>query len=678
MYRRFFLGVFALSIIFLSLLSFHNPKTDAAILTSSTTPAEKADALLKYLEDLKKEIDAINLAQKEKALQGQIEISGTGDFAGASVITFGLPNGSHLTLFDKTERTISIKNKSSEPLTFVSLDGLGGAFSFKGGVYPGTGGTCKNILTGTCTIVVVFEPNKGNGTFFTEDVLRYRTPPIKLLYTALSKQFESNALVFSGFSYQPSDVSIKISSSVLLTASLEGTDRNLIDIDSSPPVPVGSTAEFTAAFSSAKTSPQMPFRDLNITGLTPPFSIKSNNCTEPGLIKYCEAVLIYRPVSGGTDERDIVFSWNDGKQIQKKTFHLKALAAASDELVSQTLILYNQNNSESVEMKNYYLANRPGFANANTLGINYDTQKSCAGETVCLSGEAMHKYWFTETIGKPLTAWLQSHPDKKITTMILMRGIPNRFVNAAIPEAGLVGSIQNGIGTSFNIFSTSLDMGSVEASKAYIDKLKDMYGRMPSPKVLISSEGTGKQGSHYYIENVHDRLIPGLEGVGPAEVFNYNEAMKVHSSSAQVLFRARGQQPFTQAENVLGYVGWAYWGKWGGNYAINGDVKFSGNSGWYLINTFESFNGMWTAGAVANENFQGNFIKWFSRNAFGGTNYENTPVGAVTTIEEPSAAGKNGPGLFTCWDSGKPFIYCAWSSIQSPFFQGVGDPWVAK
>ncbi len=221
-------------------------------------------------------------------------------------------------------------------------------------------------------------------------------------------------------------------------------------------------------------------------------------------------------------------------------------------------------------------------------------------------------------------------------------------------------------------------MGSVEASKAYIDKLKDMHGRMPIPKVLISAESTGKQGSNYYIEDVQDRLNADYEETGRAEVINYNAAMQKQNPPAHIFFRARKQAPFTQAENVIGYVGWGYWGKWGGNYAINGDVKFSGNSGWYLINTFESFNGMWTAGAVAGENFQGNFIKWFSRNAFGGINYENTPIGAVTTIEEPSASGKNGSGLFTCWESGKPFIYCAWSSMNSPYFQGVGDPWVTK
>ena len=39
------------------------------------------------------------------------------------------------------------------------------------------------------------------------------------------------------------------------------------------------------------------------------------------------------------------------------------------------------------------------------------------------------------------------------------------------------------------------------------------------------------------------------------------------------------------------------------------------------VQTVESYNGMWDGGG-----YQGNFVRWFSANAFGGINYSNTPV----------------------------------------------------
>ena len=90
-----------------------------------------------------------------------------------------------------------------------------------------------------------------------------------------------------------------------------------------------------------------------------------------------------------------------------------------------------------------------------------------------------------------------------------------------------------------------------------------------------------------------------------------------------------------------------------------------------MIETVESFNGWRSWG-------QGNFIQWFCAVAFGGTNYENTPVAAVSNTDEPYGAG-NVPGqYFGLWAAGKNFAICAWNSRGTDRFQAVGDPFVRR
>ncbi|MDQ6630379.1 MAG: hypothetical protein M3Y82_01315, partial [Verrucomicrobiota bacterium] len=130
----------------------------------------------------------------------------------------------------------------------------------------------------------------------------------------------------------------------------------------------------------------------------------------------------------------------------------------------------------------------------------------------------------------------------------------------------------------------------------------------------------------------------------------------------------------TQGTNVAGYLTWGANGGQGSGYATNGGVIFHGNSSWYIIETIESYNGQ-----VVQDFPQGNFVKWFSVNAFGGANYSNTPIGAVTHVEEPSAPGcENSRVYFGSWVAGKNFGICAWNSRQTPVFQAVGDPFVTK
>ena len=97
------------------------------------------------------------------------------------------------------------------------------------------------------------------------------------------------------------------------------------------------------------------------------------------------------------------------------------------------------------------------------------------------------------------------------------------------------------------------------------------------------------------------------------------------------------------------------------------------HSSWWIIETIEPFNGQRT------DPRQGTFIKWFSPSAFGGTNYSNTPVGAVTHVEEPGLGGINSVSTyFSLWAGGRKFGASAWRSRETRQFQAIGDPLITR
>jgi len=99
----------------------------------------------------------------------------------------------------------------------------------------------------------------------------------------------------------------------------------------------------------------------------------------------------------------------------------------------------------------------------------------------------------------------------------------------------------------------------------------------------------------------------------------------------------------------------------------------AGNGGGWIIETFESYNG------IHQITSQGTFLQWFSTNAFGGSKYSNTPVGAVSHTDEPFIYYVNDSSIyFGLWATGKNFAICAWNSRRTPYFQAVGDPFVRR
>jgi hypothetical protein len=140
----------------------------------------------------------------------------------------------------------------------------------------------------------------------------------------------------------------------------------------------------------------------------------------------------------------------------------------------------------------------------------------------------------------------------------------------------------------------------------------------------------------------------------------------------------------TNGINLAGYMSWGAHSLLGSYYALTNEIIWNGNSRWWAIDTIESFNGQ---RYYTNNGPQGCFLYWFSANAFGGTNYSNTPVAAMSHVDEPGLFGMNvWNNYFGLWQQGLNFAQCAWISMPSVTdtsygvvtIQATGDPFVRR
>ena len=348
--------------------------------------------------------------------------------------------------------------------------------------------------------------------------------------------------------------------------------------------------------------------------------------------------------------------------------------AAASVGADNVLVVYNSNSAESMQVRDYYLANRPGFANVNTLGVSTD------------DAEVVDQKQFLSNIRSPIVDWITSHPSQPIYYIVLLRGISDRTytgtgasvdyqISTALSDLGIrTGAIYGG-GTGIaytpskypgtTALVTHLNMGSLEATLAYVDKLKAMYKAMRTPNVIISGKASGRSGDHYCLDG--SSAFSGFEFIIGSD---YEALVSLGVASSRITYTT-SLPHITTCSNVAGYETWGANGGLGGDYAKSGLIKFRGHSNWFLIKTIESFNGQWTTS-------QGNFVNWFSAKAFGGTNYSNTPVGATTNVEEPTTAGLAGPSYLADWEKGMLFAEAAWDSRRTTFFMAVGDPLVTR
>jgi alpha-tubulin suppressor-like RCC1 family protein len=341
------------------------------------------------------------------------------------------------------------------------------------------------------------------------------------------------------------------------------------------------------------------------------------------------------------------------------------------------LLIYNTNSPESTFVEGYYLANRPMVSGANVLGIG------------CPNRPSFFPDEYTNDCAVPVLNWLTQNPTKRPQYVVLFLGIPWRVnTNALVqydqrPVADRE-SVQYQLSAwsapGWQPFVTAINMSdgpcdtppTTNACVGYINKLASI-GLSNSPgKLIISASAGGYGNTNYYF----DDSVDGGGGPGPGD--NARSAMLEANPEVSIVYTDANDYgtnlavDITSGTNVAGYLCHGIYSAIGNEFPLHGTVSWQGNSGWWIIETYESFNGQPCGGDMSD------FYMWFANTAFGGSNYANTPVGAVTYVDEPSVGTASARIYFGLWDAGKNFGICAWSSCSSPYFQAVGDPLVTK
>ncbi len=341
------------------------------------------------------------------------------------------------------------------------------------------------------------------------------------------------------------------------------------------------------------------------------------------------------------------------------------------------MLIYNEDSTNSVIIKEYYRTNRPGVSQAMQFPIHGNTNETYAS---------------TNDLGTNLIAtlldWYAQNPTLRPRYVICFFGVPTRVWHYENPEpitATAVGvELQRALGVR-PPFVNYIAMGADEAIPgeltngplpdcfAYIDKIARFGSNYSPGKLFISASAIGYQNTTYVLDDENrfygyppnppathsgasmDGIVTALQSLGvPANRIDY---------VPQTFDLGR------VATNVAGYQSWGYYG-WQCCYARNHAVEFLGDSTWFIMATVESYNGQRTAIGS-----HGRYTEWFYRYAFGGG---NTPVGAVCHVEEPGVFGNHAITYFGLWEGGKLFATCAAVSRNSPTVMVVGDPFVKR
>jgi alpha-tubulin suppressor-like RCC1 family protein len=330
------------------------------------------------------------------------------------------------------------------------------------------------------------------------------------------------------------------------------------------------------------------------------------------------------------------------------------LVQYSVDVTKDLLLIYNAGSTDSSNVWYYYMQHRPMVSGANVLGIE------------CPASEGMGTNDFVTKLKTPVLNWLNANPTKHPQYVILFPYIPQVLTNGNDQEINYsVSVLLYEQSPGIKPFITCISMTNAADCIGYINKL-EQFGTNYSPGKLIISAGAGVYGNtNFYFD--------GAEANSDLHERHAREGVLAYgASTSAVHFAATTDSRITNAVNVAGYLSEGAHGWQTRNFAVDGHVIFTGNSGWYVMATDESYNGTWYVPSF------GGFTTWFSNGAFGGVNHSNTPVGAVCHVSEPGTLGNDVAEYYGLWQAGKSFAICAWYSRWSPQVQAIGDPFVRR
>lgn len=272
--------------------------------------------------------------------------------------------------------------------------------------------------------------------------------------------------------------------------------------------------------------------------------------------------------------------------------------------------------------------------------------------------------------------------------MVLFLDVPSRIApdatNAAnFPFYGsITASVSYVLATNlpgWQPFITHINMNGTNDCFKYIHKLSSIGTNYLLGSPILSASAGGYANTNYYFDDTEFGY-----GGNPLGMAGEQAVINAGVSSNTVTYTNVIPDPYnhlaghlTNGFDLSGYMSWGGHSSlmsYGDSYATNGNLSWSGQSAWWVIETIESFNGQRDPNP-----YQANFLQWFSASAFGGADYSNTPVGAVSNVEEPGGPTSNYTATyFGLWASGKNFAICAWNARNTPYFQAVGDPLITK
>ena len=363
-------------------------------------------------------------------------------------------------------------------------------------------------------------------------------------------------------------------------------------------------------------------------------------------------------------------------------------------VTNDLLLIYNTNSAASTTVLNYYLAHRPGVSGANVLGIgwpgffitNFPGNSYWIGVTNETDYETITLDGFNNQILNPVNGWLTNNPTKRPQYVLLMLDVPSR-ISEQIPNYNPTGdpflypssSPYSSVGVQLNKsvvgwrpYVTHLNMKDTNDCIGYINKLANIGTLISSNSPLLSASTGGYGNTNWYFDDTESGYGSASPSLAASNAVIQAGAALTSVTYTNVTDHGLGSH-ITSGSNVAGYFCWGFHSSLGGQFPLDNSLTWIGNSSWYLIETVESFNGQ-------RYNLQmSTYIKWFSKNAFGGTNYSNTPVGAVCSPDEPNVFGVSLPQTYYgLWAAGKNFAICAWNKPQTAHFQVVGDPFITK
>lgn len=365
---------------------------------------------------------------------------------------------------------------------------------------------------------------------------------------------------------------------------------------------------------------------------------------------------------GQTTQVKILNTSGGGNNIQTVSGYTPTNLSISNNV----LIIYNSGSINSINLKDYYTGHRSGMSSANILGI------------LCPTGESLSYATYNTGIRNPIINFLTGASGiKPIKYIIMMQDIPTRISDGnrwSVPYNLSVAfqtlNLRNGLNyrngnTRFTLAEfqgttaliSYINFGTYNDSVAYIDKLAsaNYYNG------YLYKTGA----ANYYFDDyqrIYSFSTLGASASGAVAAYGVSPSNVQYNLNSHI----------STGNNLAGYQTWGSNGGQGGLYANTGAIVWGQNSDWYIISTIESYNGQRSMSASS----QGNYAKWFSTGAFGGTGYEKTPIGACCTVEEPGLAGVQGTDIFGSWAGGWCFGDCAWESRNSNYYLILGDPLV--